>query len=100
MPEGSGVIFALATVGKGPTLKAKPPANTRSMLACPRCCGVWQLTQLAIRVRYSQRFTGLDTSGGGTGPLKGCGAPRIKYFTGKMISVFGRGLRTGGSERR
>jgi hypothetical protein len=68
-------------------------------LDCPHSCGVWQVVQPAIRTRYSPRFSGLDRSGGGTGAAKGWGALRIRYFTGKMISVLGRELRIGGSDR-
>jgi hypothetical protein len=50
--------------------------------------------------RYFPRFSGVERSGSDTGAYSGCGALRIKYFTGKISSVVGCCLRTGGSDRK
>src|SRR4026208_1091869 len=90
-------MFAAATRPQGPS-NTNPPAKFRPGKGCPRFCGVWQSSQPPISTKYLPRRTAVDTSGSDTGDVTGSGALRIKYLTGKIISVGGRGLRTGATD--
>src|SRR6267378_1010068 len=98
MPVLSGVMFALSTLPHGP-LNSTPPAKALSRSGWPSTMGVWQSPQLARVTRYSPRFSGVERSGAGTGTVNGCGALRIRYFTGDAISVAGREFLTAGNDR-
>jgi len=50
--------------------------------------------------KYFPRFSGVEKSGSDTVVYNGCGTLRIKYFTGKIRSVLGCCLLTGGKERK
>src|ERR1700691_1643190 len=99
MPLGSGVMFAVATDPHGPVITV-PPEKFIPVIGCPLFCGVWQSAHPPISARYSPRFAGVEESAGGTGEPSGSGAFLIKYFTGKIIWLAGKGFRTGGIERR
>src|SRR5688500_5874668 len=87
MPDGSGVMFALATVLPF-SLKRKPPAYERVAICAPCFCGVWQSPQAATVNRYFPRDIG-SAAGSGTEVSSGCGALLIRCFTGKGIVDFG-----------
>src|ERR1700685_4809574 len=97
MPDGSGVMLEVLTSPHGPRI-SNPPAYSKPATAWPRFCGVWQSSHPARVTRYSPYFTRSAGSGLATGVVTGSGTPRIRYFTGKMISVFGNWLWTRGRE--
>jgi hypothetical protein len=68
-------------------------------ISWPLSRGGWQSLQPAKFTRKAPRLAGSNADGiSGTGEFSGLGTPRINYLTGKMISVRGNWLRTGGSE--
>src|ERR1017187_2724152 len=93
-------MLALATRPHGPS-RMNPPPKSMPGSGCPcASCGVWQSVHPAVVTRYFPRFSGVERSGSGTGASSGSGTLRIRYFTGKISSVVGHCLRTGGSDRK
>jgi hypothetical protein len=76
--------LALATRPHGPS-RMNPPAKSMPASGCPcASCGVWQSAHPAMVTKYFPRFSGVETSGSGTGVSNGMGALRIREFTEKI----------------
>ena len=89
MPEASGVMFAAARLpGRSLQPKAAGEIHSRYLLAVRVLRGV-AVGASRDGGQYLPQARRSEGSGLATGPSSGCGALRIRYFTGKMISVGG-----------